>query len=55
MPGNKIAGIVCTVDIMECYAEIKLIIGCAYNNIDSVSRFPDNDYMSAIVIGRAER
>jgi inorganic pyrophosphatase len=55
MLGNKLTGIVCTVDIMKGDAGIKLLIGCTNNDIDTASRFLNNDYMSAIVIRRAER
>jgi inorganic pyrophosphatase len=55
MEGNKLFGIACVVDVMKGDAEIKLLIGCTDNDIDAVSRFLNNDYMSAIIIKRPWR
>ncbi len=54
MPGNKLVGVVCTVDILKSDTEVKLLIGCTDNEINKVSDFLNSNYMSAIVIERSE-
>ena len=50
---NYLVGIVCTVDIKKMDTELKLLIGCTENEIDTIDRFHNQDkYMSGIVIRR---
>ena len=53
LSGNDLIAVICTVDIMKVDAEIKLLVGCTESEIDVVNRFLNNDYMSAIVVRRA--
>ena len=50
--GDDLVGIVCTVDIEKRDAELKLLIGCSEDEIETVLRFHNNQFMSAIVVKR---
>jgi inorganic pyrophosphatase len=52
MPETRLGGIVCTVDVLKHDAEIKLLLGCTAAEIETISSFLNNAYMSAIVIRR---
>jgi inorganic pyrophosphatase len=52
MQESSLVGIVCTVDVMKRDSEIKLLVGCTADEMDTVFRFLNNNYMSAIVISR---
>jgi inorganic pyrophosphatase len=50
-----LVAVVCTVDVLKGDAEIKLVLGCTEEEIDIIHRFHnDNDYMSGMVVKRAE-
>ena len=52
MQEGRLVGIVCTIDISKRDTEVKLLIGCTPDEVETVFRFHNNDYMSAIVIQR---
>ena len=52
MRESSLVGIVCTVDVLKQDSEIKLMVGCTADEMDTIFRFLNNDYMSAIVISR---
>lgn len=52
MQEDRIVGVVCTIDISKRDTEVKLLIGCTPDEVETVFRFHNNDYMSAIVIQR---
>src|SRR5512142_1498823 len=52
MQEGRLVGIVCTIDISKRDTEVKLLIGCTPDEVETVFRFHNNDYMSAIVIRR---
>ena len=52
MREGRLVGIVCTIDISKRDTEVKLLIGCTPDEVETVFRFHNNDYMSAIVIQR---
>ena len=50
---SQLVGIVCTVDTLKSYAEVKLLVGCTDREVDKVGNFySKNDYISSIVIKR---
>ncbi len=51
---TKLVGIACTVDLLKCDAEVKLLIGCTPSEIKMVNHFHNNDYMSGFIIERSE-
>jgi inorganic pyrophosphatase len=52
MPEGRAVGIVCTVDSLKGDTEVKLLLGCTAAEIETISSFLNNGYMSAIVIER---
>ncbi len=50
--GRQLVGIVCTVDITKGDAEVKLLVGCADAEVDTVMRFHNSRHMSAILVRR---
>ncbi len=47
-----LVGIVCTVDIVKGDAEYKLLIGCSDDDVNTILRFHNNRFMSAIAVKR---
>jgi inorganic pyrophosphatase len=52
MEESSLVGIVCAVDVLKRDSEIKLLVGCTADEMDTILRFLNNNYMSAIVISR---
>ena len=52
MQEGRLVGIVCTIDISKRDTEVKLLIGCTPDEVETVFRFHNNEYMSAVVIQR---
>lgn len=54
LPEAHLDAIVCTVDILKRDTEIKLLLGCTDQEKESILRFHQNQYMSAIIIEKKE-
>ena len=53
LPSDEVNAIICTVDLMKKDSEIKLLIGCTEEEIDTVYEFHnDNEFMKGILIRR---
>ena len=53
---KKVNAIICTVDLMKKDSEIKLLIGCSEDEINTVYEFHnDSDFMKGILIRREEK
>ena len=53
LPSDEVNAIICTVDLMKKNSEIKLLIGCTEEEIDTVYEFHnDNEFMKGILIHR---
>jgi len=53
MPVPRLVGIVCTVDMLKCDAEMKLLVGCSDDEMRTVEKFHnENAHMSGIVVLR---
>ena len=53
LPEDKVNAIICTVDLMKKDSEIKLLIGCAEEEIQTVYKFHNNsEFMKGILIRR---
>ena len=53
LPEDKVNAIICTVDLMKKDSEIKLLIGCAEEEIQTVYKFHNNsEFMKGILIKR---
>jgi inorganic pyrophosphatase len=53
--GDKLAGIICTVDIIKNDAEIKLLVGCTDAEIEIIEKFHNVKQMSGIIVRRPAR
>ena len=50
---NRLVAVICTVDSMKQDTEIKLLIGCTDDEINTVDRFyNEQEYMSGVIILR---
>jgi len=50
---SQLVGVVCTVDTLKNDSEVKLLVGCTNEEIETINKFHnDNDYMSGIVVMR---
>lgn len=50
---QSVCGIICTVDIMKKDSEIKLLIGCTAEEIETVYRFHnESEYMKGLLLKR---
>ncbi len=50
---QSVCGIICTVDIMKKDSEIKLLIGCTAEEIETVYRFHnESEYMKGLLVQR---
>jgi len=48
-----LVGVICTVDSAKNDAEVKLLVGCTPEEVETVNHFHnDNEYMSGIVVQR---
>jgi inorganic pyrophosphatase len=55
LSGNKLVGVICTVDSFKNDAELKLLIDCSVEEIDIINKFYNqNEVMSGLVIMRSE-
>ena len=53
LPSAKVDAIICTVDLMKKDSEIKLLMGCTEEEINSVYEFHNNtEFMKGILIRR---
>ncbi|MFC2070673.1 inorganic pyrophosphatase [Chloroflexota bacterium] len=54
MQDKRLIAVICTVDILKKDAEVKLLIGCTDEEIDTIDSFfnENNEYMSGIIIKR---
>ena len=53
LPMHSIDAVMCTVDLIKCDSEIKILIGCAEKEIQAVYDFHnDSEYMKGILIRR---
>lgn len=53
MSSSRLVAVICTVDSLKSDAEVKLLIGCTDDEIETVNRFHnDNEYMSGVVVMR---
>ena len=53
LPSDEVNAIICTVDLMKKDSEIKLLIGCTEEEIDTVYEFHnDCEFMKGILIRR---
>ena len=53
LPSDEVNAIICTVDLMKKDSEIKLLIGCTEEEIDTVYKFHnDCEFMKGILIRR---
>jgi len=53
MPAAQLVAVVCTVDTLKCDAEVKLLVGCTDDEIETVDKFyNESDCMSGIVVMR---
>jgi inorganic pyrophosphatase len=55
LPGREVSGIVCTADAHKRDAEIKLLLGCAADEMAAVQRFLDAHGLGCIVLSRPTR
>lgn len=52
-PAHALNAIVCTVDLMKCDSEIKLLIGCTEQETQAILAFHnDSEYMKGILVRR---
>jgi len=55
MTAFQLVAVVCTVDTLKGDAEVKLLVGCTDDEIETVDTFHnENDYMSGIVVMRGK-
>lgn len=55
LPENKVNAIICTVDLMKKDSEIKLLIGCTEEEMQTVYKFHNNsELMKGLLIRREE-
>lgn len=52
MEDRQLRAIACTVDLIKKDTEVKLLVGCTEDEIDTVNSFHNNKYMSGIIIRR---
>jgi inorganic pyrophosphatase len=53
-PHRKLTAIGCTIDTKKKDAEIKLLIGCTDNDIETIMKCHNGRFMSGIIIRREE-
>lgn len=53
-PHRKLTAIACTVDTTKKDSEIKLLIGCTEEDIETITKFHNDGPMSCILIRREE-
>ncbi|MFC2030538.1 inorganic pyrophosphatase [Chloroflexota bacterium] len=50
---QHVTGLVCTVDLEKCDAEVKILLGCTRDEMDMVCKMHNAGDQSAILVGRA--
>ena len=51
--GEKVVrGIICTVDLLKCDSEIKIVLGCTREELEAISQFHNSDMTRAFVVQR---
>lgn len=54
LKAKTLNAIACTVDTLKRDTEIKLIVGCNENEIETIERFHMNEFMASIIINIRE-
>jgi inorganic pyrophosphatase len=52
---RKLTAIVCTIDNMKKDAEVKLLIGCTEEDINTIMQVHNGKYMSGMLVRREEK
>ncbi len=51
---RELTAIACTIDIKKKDAEIKLLIGCTDEDIETIKKCHNDEFMSGIIVRRSE-
>jgi inorganic pyrophosphatase len=52
--GRQVSGVICQVDLLKRDAEIKILLGCSEEDMETVLRISNESSLSSVIIKREE-